>query len=391
MRKRILSEGEQYIEKQRKRRRWRRWTAVLSLAVVCWIAYVMILPAITMEHIEEVPVAAETEIPTPEEDSQPEEETETPAPEEDPQPEEETGTPVPEEVPTVENPVPVRQMQKAEREAAVTEPLNVEGYVSEAKLYYQKSGNEEWIEITEETKDVPGNASFKLDVQFEKVSFKQLENANGQMTYTIPEIFRDATVNSSITSGGKDVGTMSVSDGTVKLQFSDTWLNDSEKQDETLVNGSFYVIANAALGNIFPGQNDTIKIGEVEIKINFEGDLLAKYGKIDLVKTFKRLIENEDGYFLEYVLNVTAGPDGCPDVTVKDSITCMENGNSALAKYVEGYVKESFDPNTANVEIINNESEKSFTWTIGNMKPEEIRILTYWVKLKDNYLGGERD
>ena len=56
--------------------------------------------------------------------------------------------------------------------------------------------------------------------------------------------------------------------------------------------------------------------------MNFEPDAVAKYGQISVDKTCtsSQVISTANGDYLAYTITVTAGEDGCPDVSVVDTI-----------------------------------------------------------------------
>lgn len=270
-----------------------------------------------------------------------------------------------------------------------------ENQITNAVLSYKTEDLAEWTVITGNETSIPGNASFKLEVDFDHVNIQELIAHGYKLTYTLPELFRDVTVSAKIVSGGQNVGDMTVENGAVILKFDETWLkNPSSSGDQGTtdgnpsgsgnqgttndsLNGSFYVEAKANLSQIPSDGKTEIVVGDTTIKINFDSDLVAKYGNVEIEKTLGELEQTEDGNFLNYTLTVTAGEDGCPEVTVKDRIT---SGQNRIEKYVI--------PEGEQVTIDN--TNHTFTWTIGNMQPNETRILTYKVKLKDEYLGVPR-
>lgn len=151
-----------------------------------------------------------------------------------------------------------------------------------------------------------------------------------------------------------------------------------------------------------------IVIGNTTITIDFDGDIVAQYGNVDLTKTVSAISEETDGdYYLTYTLTVKAGADGCPDVKVVD---CF-----AETQYIEEYVgvtgvstatNDTDGPTetvgTGSVYIgaaptvdkpipdpagENPTKPGTLVWDIGDMAANETRTLTYRVKLKDAYTG----
>lgn len=256
------------------------------------------------------------------------------------------------------------------------EAIKVDPYITNASLFYKKTEeNADWIKITGEEDEIPGNASFKLEVNFEKLKIKDLQNAGYQMEYKLPDLFINAAVSASITSGNENVGTMSVENGVVTLLFSESWIQDLLKDnnnEETELDGSFYVEAEADLSKIPENGTTSIVIGDTTININFGQDIIAQYATVELDKTLVELKEEEDGDYLYYTLSVKAGKDGCKEVVVKDSF-------SSGKEYVDYYVVPEGENVTTNGDTM--------VWTVGDMGSNEVRTLTYKVRLEDTYLG----
>lgn len=139
------------------------------------------------------------------------------------------------------------------------------------------------------------------------------------MTYTLPALFRNATANGKITSGSAEVGTITVANNTVTLAFDTTWLAKQKTETNTVISGDFFVEAEANLSQVGEDRTAQIFIGKTTINIDFAGDIVAKYGNVDLSKTVSAISEETDGDYLTYTLTVTAGADGCPEVKVVDT------------------------------------------------------------------------
>lgn len=261
------------------------------------------------------------------------------------------------------------------------EPLEIT--TTKATLSYRTKDTNgdwsEWIVVTNDTTNIPGNASFKLEVNF-TADIEQLKEAGYQMVYSpLPDWFRNVKATESIQSDGKSVGTMTVDGKTVKLKFDETW--EGLKQEN--MTGSFYVEAEADLKSITGGGNTDVVLGDTTIKVNFDDDLIAKYGEVTIDKVMGELEENvpgEDGKYYDYItytLIVKAGADGCPAVKVVDSFT-------SGSKYVDSYtIVECPEGITCSIE------NKVLTWNIGNMEPNTTQTLTYKVRLDPNYLGAK--
>lgn len=287
-----------------------------------------------------------------------------------------------------------------------TDPVSVENYITGATLYYRTDENAAWTNVSGAT-DIPGNADFKLVISYGNVPIDDLLAADGKMTYTLPALFRNATANGKITSGSAEVGTITVAGGTVTLAFDTTWLEKQKTETNTVISGDFFVEAEVDLSQVGEDGTGKIVIGNTTITIDFDGDIVAQYGNVDLTKTVSAISEETDGDYLTYTLTVKAGADGCPDVKVVD---CF-----AETQYIEEYVgvtgvstatSDTGGPTetggTGSVYIgaaptgdkpipdpagENPTKPGTLVWVIGNMAANETRTLTYRVKLKDAYTG----
>lgn len=287
-----------------------------------------------------------------------------------------------------------------------TDPVSVENYITGATLYYRTNENGEWTDVSG-AKDIPGDADFKLKISYGNVPIDTLLAAGGKMTYTLPALLRNATANGSITSGSTTVGTITVANNTVTLAFDTTWLANQKTATNTVISGDFFVEAEVNLSQVGEDRTGKIVIGGTTINIDFAGDIVAKYGNVDLTKTVSAISEETDGDYLTYTLTVKAGADGCPDVKVVD---CF-----AKTQYIEEYVGVTVESSATNdtdgptetggtgsVYIGAAPTEENpipdpagknptkpgtLVWDIGDMAANETRALTYRVKLKAAYTG----
>lgn len=210
-----------------------------------------------------------------------------------------------------------------------TDPVSVENYITGATLYYRTDENAAWTNVSGAT-DIPGDADFKLEISYGNVPIDTLLAADGKMTYTLPALFRNATANGKITSGSAEVGTITVANNTVTLAFDTTWLTHQKTETNTVISGDFFVEAEVELSQVDDNGTAQIVIGNTTITIDFDGDIVAKYGNVDLSKTVSAISEETDGDYLTYTLTVKAGADGCPEVKVVDTF--------ADTQYIEEYV-----------------------------------------------------
>ena len=287
-----------------------------------------------------------------------------------------------------------------------TDPVSVENYITGATLYYRTDENAAWTNVSGAT-DIPGDADFKLEISYGNVPIDTLLAADGKMTYTLPALFRNATANGKITSGSAEVGTITVANNTVTLAFDTTWLAKQKTETNTVISGDFFVEAEANLSQVGEDRTAQIFIGKTTINIDFAGDIVAKYGNVDLSKTVSAISEETDGDYLTYTLTVTAGADGCPEVKVVDTFADTQHieeyvgvtGGSSATNDTDGPTETG---GTGSVYIgaaptedqpipgpagENPTKPGTLVWDIGDMAANETRTLTYRVKLKNAYTG----
>lgn len=287
-----------------------------------------------------------------------------------------------------------------------TNPVSVKNYITGATLYYRTNENAAWTNVSGAT-DIPGDADFKLEISYGNVPIDTLLAADGKMTYTLPALFRNATANGKITSGSAEVGTITVANNTVTLAFDTTWLTQQKTETNTVISGDFFVEAEVNLSQVGEDRTARIVIGNTTITIDFDGDIVAQYGNVDLTKTVSAISEETDGDYLTYTLTVKAGADGCPEVKVVDTFADTQHieeyvgvtGGSSATNDTDGPTETG---GTGSVYIgaaptedkpipgpagENPTKPGTLVWDIGDMAANETRTLTYRVKLKDAYTG----
>lgn len=286
--------------------------------------------------------------------------------------------------------------------------------VESVSLYYQEK-DENWKKIKENGREeIPGDANIKLEVKYTGIQIKNLiDNYNCTLTYDLPDLLRNATPSGNIMEGSEIVGTLSISDGKIKVQFDQTYLEKKNNAEITTIEGDFYITGEVNLSRLDTEGKKILTTAGKTYTLDFGKDAIAKYGKVSVQKncTSKKAISTPGGNFLSYTITVTAGEDGCPDVSVVDSLT----SNSDCVTYVgiksnatdlagtsneqnpyetidtartSGKIYKGNAPTTENpiptAGATSIEEPGSLVWKIGNMAPNESRTLTYYVKLKDD-------
>ena len=286
------------------------------------------------------------------------------------------------------------------------------------KLLYKKAdGN--WEEFSQENDapEVSGNPSIRLEVEYENVQIDNLLKLyNCTLTYQLPTLLRDAKTAGKIMEGNQHVGNVTCKDGKVVVKFDESYLRGLLDKGETTITGDFYVEGNVDLSKLDRDGKATVSTADKIYQLNFGSDAIAKYGKINIEKTCvsQQAISTESGNYLAYTITVTAGEDGCPDVSVVDAIV---NSSNCVASYVgieasgstlsgssnnqNPYETIAEGKNHGTVYLGNATADStnpvptpgaenittapgSMVWKIGDMAADESRTLTYYVKLKDN-------
>lgn len=276
-------------------------------------------------------------------------------------------------------------------------PIDLRPYISgnSSRLYYRLSGETQWLEYTGD-EDVPANARFRLDIDYENLPINTLIAAGSQVYYTLPEVFTKVSANGQILDGTTVAGTLSSSGNTVTITFNEDWLYE-QRENSNVLRGDFFVEADIDLSDIPEDGELEFKIGDVTVRIDFGEDALAQHATVNIDKAVTpQMIEEPTGTYLEYTLTVTAGAYGCPEVTVIDRFTDMS--------YIEGYVgvtaapvrtaqsgtqipSESSNKSSFTHGTVQRNTDGTMLWTVGNLAPDETRTLTYRVKVSESYVG----
>ena len=291
-------------------------------------------------------------------------------------------------------------------------------YLKEIKLSYKDSTGK-WNELsTTGNPEIPANSSIKLDIFYKDIPIEMLKNSHGStLTYSLPAQLRNMTTNGSIMDDTTKVGTVNIENGKLVVKFEESYLNKQIAESKTTISGDFYTEGEIVLKNVDDTGKITISTADKEYKLNVGQDAVAQYGKVTVKKTCQStevIVGADGGYYIAYNIKVTAGEDGCPDVSVVDTLTngldrvdsyagittsatalaSAQNKQQPYETIVGGttptthgniYYGTTSTGNSIPTEGASGAAKPgSLVWKAGNLAPNESRTLTYYVKLKDN-------
>lgn len=446
----MQNKGTDYIRRilrdKARQKRWRRIMLCLSCIVVFCTIYVLILPAITLEKkttCEEEQSAIQEEQPLVQEEdesivqsaiqSDGSDEVEfvscEPIEEETDDIEDVEITEEPEEEMDVdfasgeEDGIAVAADETAIPEAGTAEGFDLSAAenrnrLEDVKLLYKLPDNENWQEFstTDDAAVIPANAKIKLQVEYKDIQIQNLiDKYNCKLTYNLPELLRNITPEGTIfDENQKKAGTVTSQGGKLIVTFEKRYLEDLIKNKRSTITGDFYAQGDVNLSQV-PDTDGKTTVESVNktYHLNFGPDAVAQYGRISVEKTCTspKVISTAHGDYIAYTIKVTAGEDGCPDVSVVDTIVSSsdyvdsyaeisttakalaagENGQNPYETIAEGKTPGTVylgnpdstnpvpTPGAANITT----APGSMVWKIGYMAAGEIRTLTYYVKLKD--------
>ena len=283
-------------------------------------------------------------------------------------------------------------MPMAENSGNSAEPVNVSNYITGATLFYREAAGEEWITVTDGVV-IPGDAKLKLTANFANVPLSDLLANGGVLQFELPQLLLDPAKDGDMTDeNGEIIGTVSVENGILTIDFDDEWLQVQNANNVTVISGSFNVSSRVDPAALDDEGKGKLVLGDVTIIAQFEEDIAAKNGTVALTKSVSpKIVESEDGNYAEYTLTVTAGKKGCPQVRVVDHFTA----NSAFVSYLGvGSEAETLTSTGSPGETIAVgkahgtvciDASGDLVWEIGDMTANETRTLRYRVKLGENY------
>lgn len=291
-----------------------------------------------------------------------------------------------------------------------TEPFDLsseanKGKITDIQFTYKKDGV---VVKPNQSVDVSkhDDLSMTYKLWFEGIPATTLKQCGGIMSYKLPEGFTiKKSIDKNITSGSDVIGTMNVStDGLVTIKYYDTYLKGLN--DNQTLTGNFEVDAQIDINKINSSTGKvTIITPKGDITLNYGLDYKEHYGSVSVDKSCKKETTSD---YIKYTITLTAGDDGCQNVYVVDQFT----KGKELVEYVDINLTEStlyanpdkqqpyetrktatkgtiYKTNlpSPDQEIPNAVTSitdpESFVWKIEKMNPNEVRTLTYYVKLID--------
>lgn len=278
---------------------------------------------------------------------------------------------------------------------------------------YYKDADDKWQNL-DKGDAKPNSTELYLKVEFDKINTKEfLEKHNGTLVYNLPDFMRDfeKAGNGTLLAGDKNIGTIEIEKNKVKFTLNQTYLKGLVDKGSNQLNGSFYVKGQIDLTKINNTDGKaTLTVGNKTVTLDYGPDCIEEFGSVTIDKQIPN-VEKKDNS-LTYTVTVTAGKDGCKGLYVVDKFT----SNSNLVSYLGNISSTETELNSTDnkqdpFETIEKSSSQShgkiykakipdsntkiptsgepnitnpcIVWNIGNMEPNEIRTLTYYVKLKD--------
>lgn len=259
----------------------------------------------------------------------------------------------------------------------------------------------------------PNSKFLKITVKFKDINASELNSKYGRsFSYTLPEFFRmtgdkETTIKDS--SGTTDIATIRVKNGKVVITYTEEYINSGTN---TTLKGDFFVEGEVDLSQLNKNDGTTsLKTPNGKITLDYRQDYLEKFGDVKVTKQWSKPDSKSD--YIQYTITVSAGQDGSKNVYVVDKFT----NNSQLVSYMGDISNTPQDLTTSsdgqkpyetrttdvagkiyltNMQTSDNEIPKQVTdnstinqpgslvWSISELKSNESRTLTYFVKLSDN-------
>lgn len=310
--------------------------------------------------------------------------------------------------------------QESEEETTTTttettkQPFDLSSEANKDKIksidVYYKDANDKWQSLNSGTAD-PNSTELYLKVDFDKIDTKNLlEQNNGILVYSLPKFMRDfeKAGNGNLLAGERNIGTIEIENNQVRITLKKDYLNELVTNSSNQLDGSFYVKGQIDLTKINNTDGKaTLVVGKKTVILDYGKECIEKFGSV----TIDKQISNVDkvNNYLTYTVTVTAGKDGCKGLYVVDKFTSNANlvsyaGNISSTETTLTSNDNKKDPFEMPIEASHGKIYKAdipdattkipkpgaseiknpcIVWNIGNMGPNESRMLTYYVKLND--------
>lgn len=258
----------------------------------------------------------------------------------------------------------------------------------------------------------PNSKFLKITVNFKDINASELNSKYGRsFSYTLPKFFR-MTGNTNTTIKDKSnivIATIRVEDRKVVITYTEKYINSGTN---TSLNGDFFVEGEVDLSQLNKNDGKTIlTTPKGDITLDYGQDYLEKFGDVEVKKAYSKPDPKSD--YIQYTITVSS-QNGSKNVYVVDKFT----NNSQLVSYMgdisntpqvlasspdgqkpyEERTKSNVagniyltDMQTSDDEIPKQVTDSSsinqpgsLVWSISELKPNESRTLTYFVKLSDD-------
>ena len=248
--------------------------------------------------------------------------------------------------------------------------------------------------------------SMTYKLWFKDISATTLKQCGGIIKYQLPDGFKiRKEIQRNIVEGQDILGTMNVSkDGLVTITYNQQFL--SRLQENETLTGSFEVDAQIDMNKIDSNTGKvTITTPKGDITLNYGLDYKEHYGSVSVDKSCEKEATSD---YIKYTITLTAGDDGCQNVYVVDQFTQGKdlvnyvdinltetplNGRENMQQpyetrktAIQGTIYKTNVPSSDQKipnEVTSITNSESFVWNIDKMEPNEVRTLTYYVKLID--------
>lgn len=288
-------------------------------------------------------------------------------------------------------------------------------YIDNILFTYKKDGVEQTVNQGENVDvSTQDNLSMTYKLWFKDIPATIVKKCGGIIKYQLPEGFKiREPIQKNIVDGNKVLGTMDVyTNGLVTITYNTEFLS-TLSENHTLT-GSFEVDAQIDMNKINSNTGKvTIATPKGDITLNYGLDYKEHYGTVSVDKSCEKEPTSD---YIKYTITLKAGDDGCENVYVVDQFTQGKD----LVQYVGINLTETplnlresnqnpYDPYEERVNnlqagtkagtiyktnapspdqkipgaVSSISNPESFVWKIEKMKSNEVRKLTYYVKLKD--------